>query len=155
MLASPGSLRIFSQPTASKRHMVKIYNIACDTLVQGCLFLHLGYVMRRPNARENYNFPRTVRPDDWVITHRVDVDPEAVSNRPPFCHRFVGVWPNIRCMPISNADGSNALFGKITTVNPPRRGRGQECLIVKICREARERERGEKEHRVHVLNEQD
>jgi len=59
---------------------VQIQNLACDTLVQGRHFPHLGYIMRRPNAREMYNFPRTVFPDNWAVSHNADIDPEAVSD---------------------------------------------------------------------------
>jgi len=41
-----------------------------------------------------------------------DIDPEAVSDRPPFGHRFVGVWPDIKCVLITNADGTDNLFGR-------------------------------------------
>jgi len=61
--------------------------------------------MCRPNARELYDFPRLVFPDGWAVNHQKDTDPEAVSDRPPFGHRFVGVWPDIKCVPITNADG--------------------------------------------------
>jgi len=68
--------------------------------------------MRRPNARELYDFPRLVFPNGWAVHHRQDIDPEAVSYRPPFGHRFVDVWPDIQCVPITNADGSDNLFGR-------------------------------------------
>jgi len=65
--------------------------------------------MRKPNARELYDFPRLVFPDGWAVNHRQDIDPEAVSDRPPFDHRFVGVWPD---MPITNTDGTDNIFGR-------------------------------------------
>jgi len=46
------------------------------------------------------------------VNHRQDIDPEAVSDRAPFGHRFVGVWPNIQCVPIANADGTDNVFGR-------------------------------------------
>jgi len=143
----------FQSALSFRRHIVHIHNIACDTLIQGRPFPHLGYVMRRPNARENYNFPRTVFPDDWVVTHRADVDPEAVSDRPPFCQIFLGVWPNIRCVPISNADDYNASYGLNTNTDCPRgRGRGQECLNARMGREVRERGLRAKIVHVHLTN---
>jgi len=92
--------------------MVRVHNLSCDTLVRGKSFPHIGYAMRRPNARELYDFPRLVFPDGWAVNHRQDVDTEAVSDRPPFGHRFVGVWPNIQCVPIANRDGSKNLFSR-------------------------------------------
>jgi len=68
--------------------------------------------MRPLNARELYDFPRLVFPDGWAVNHRQDIDPETVSDRPPFGHRFVGVWPDIKCVPITNADGSDNTFGR-------------------------------------------
>jgi len=44
--------------------------------------------------------------------HRKDIDPEAVSDRPLFGHRFVGVWPDTKCVPITNADGTDNIFGR-------------------------------------------
>jgi len=67
--------------------------------------------MQRPNEREMHDFPRAVFPDDWAVSHRKDIDPESVFDRPPFSHRIVGVWPNIRCVPITNADCSDNLSG--------------------------------------------
>jgi len=46
------------------------------------------------------------------VNHRQDIDPEAVSDRAPFGHQFVGVWPNIQCVPIANADGTDNVFGR-------------------------------------------
>jgi len=80
----------FKTAHSFRRHMIYVHNLACDTLVQGRPFPHIGYVMRRPNARELFDFPRLVFPDGWAVNHRQDVDPEAVSDRPPFGHRFVG-----------------------------------------------------------------
>jgi len=68
--------------------------------------------MRKPNARELYDFPRLIFPDGWAVNHRQDIDPEAVSDRPPFGHRFVGVWPDIKYVPITNADGIDNIFGR-------------------------------------------
>jgi len=68
--------------------------------------------MHKPNARELYDFPRLVFPDGWAVNHRQDIDPEAVSDRPSFGHRFVGVWPDIKCVPITNADGTDNIFGR-------------------------------------------
>jgi len=68
--------------------------------------------MRRPNARELYDFPRLVFPDGWAVNYRQDVDPEAVSDRPPFGHHFVGIWPNVQCVLIANRDESDNLFGR-------------------------------------------
>jgi len=76
----------FKTAHSLRRHMVKMHNLACDTLVQRQPFPHLGYVMRLPNAREAHNFPRVVFIDDWAMIHRCDVDPEAVSDRPPYHH---------------------------------------------------------------------
>jgi len=95
----------------SLRHMIRVHNIACDTLVQGKPFPHVGYVVRRPNAREIHDFPHLIFPGGWAVNHRQDEDPESVSDRPPFGHRFVGVWPNLQCVPITNRDGSDNLFG--------------------------------------------
>jgi len=136
-----------------RRHMVRIHNLACDTLVQGRPFPHLGYVMRRPKAKKNYNFPPTVFPDDWAVSHRVDVDPEAVSDRPPIFHRFVGVWANIRCVAICNADDYNASFRLNNSTECPRgRGRGQVCALLRLGQAARER--SEAEALDHTLQEQ-
>jgi len=44
--------------------------------------------MRRPNARELYNFPRLIFPDGWAVNHREDID-----------------------VPITNADGTDNTFG--------------------------------------------
>jgi len=57
-----------------------------------------------------------VFPDDWAVSHREDIDSEAVSDRPPFGHRFVGVWPDIKCVPITNADGTDNIFGRNRSV---------------------------------------
>jgi len=64
--------------------------------------------MRQPNARELYDFPRLVFLTGWAVSHREDIDPD----KPPFGHRFVGVWPDIKCVPITNADGTNNIFGR-------------------------------------------
>jgi len=92
--------------------MIRVHNLGCDTLVHGRPFAHVGYAMRRLNVRELYDFPRLVFPDRWAVNHRQDIDPEAVSDRAPFGHRFVGVWPDIKCVPITNADGSDNTFGR-------------------------------------------
>jgi len=99
-----------------RRHIIRVHNLACDTLVQGRPFPHVGYTMRRPNAREMHYFPRTIFPDDWAVSYRKDIDPESVFDRPPFGHRFVGVWPDIRCVPITNSDGSDNMFGQNRSV---------------------------------------
>jgi len=39
-------------------------------------------------------------------------NPKSVFDRPPFDHRFVGAWPDIRCVPITNTDGSDNIFGR-------------------------------------------
>jgi len=57
-----------------------------------------------------------VFPDEWAVSHREDIDPEAVSDRPPFGHRFMGVWPEIKCVPITNADGTDNVFGRNRSV---------------------------------------
>jgi len=98
--------------------MIRVHNLACDTLVQGRPFPHVGYLMRTPNARELHYFPRMVFPDEWAVSHREDIDPEAVSDRPPFGHRFVGVWPKIKCVPITNSDGTNNVFRRNRSVTP-------------------------------------
>jgi len=85
----------FKTAHSQRRHMIRVHSLACDTLVQGRLFPHVGYIMRKPNAREMHDFPRAVFPDDWAVSHREDIDPESVSDRPPFCHQFMGVWPNV------------------------------------------------------------
>jgi len=72
--------------------------------------------MHRPNARELYDFPRLVFPDGSAVNHQEDVDPEAVSDKPPFGHRFVGVWLYINCVPITNADGTDNIFGRNRSV---------------------------------------
>jgi len=72
--------------------------------------------MRQPNARKLYDFPRLVFPDEWAVFHREHIDPEAVSDQPPFGHPFVGVWPDIRCVPIANADGTDSTFGRNRSV---------------------------------------
>jgi len=51
------------------------------------------------------------------VNHRHDIDPEAVSDRPPFGHRFVGVWPDIKCVPITNVDGTDNDFGRNRSVS--------------------------------------
>jgi len=96
--------------------MIRVHKLACDTLVQGRPFPHVGYNMRRPNARELYDFPRLVFPDEWAVSHIEYIEPEAVSNRPLFGHRFKGVWPDIRCVPITNADGTDKTFGRNRSV---------------------------------------
>jgi len=101
----------FKTAYSTRRHMIRVHNLACATLVQGRSFPHVSYVMRRPNARELYDFPRFVFPEGWAVNHRQYADPESVSDRPPFGHRFVGVWPNLQCVPISNRDESDNLFG--------------------------------------------
>jgi len=72
--------------------------------------------MRKKNARELNDFPRLVFPDGWAVNHRQDIDPEVVSDRPSFGHRFVGVWPDIKCVPITNADGTDNIFGRNQSV---------------------------------------
>jgi len=72
--------------------------------------------MRRLNARELFDFPLLVFPDRWAVNHRQDIDPEAVSDRPPFGHRFVGQWPGIQSVPITNNDGSDNNFGRNRSV---------------------------------------
>jgi len=91
--------------------MIRMHNLACDTLVQGRPFPHVGYAMRHPNTRKLYNYPRLIFPDVWAVNHQQDVDPESVSDRPPFGHQFVGVWLNLQCVTITNKDGSDNLFG--------------------------------------------
>jgi len=74
------------------------------------------------------------------VSHRVDVDPEAVSDRPPFCHRFLGVSPNIRCVPITNFDDHNESVRLNTSTECPRgSGCGQEWALLRMGRAARER----------------
>jgi len=102
----------FKTAHSLRRHLIRVHNLAGDTLVQGRPFPHVGYVMRRPNARELHDFPRLVFPYGWAVNHRQDVDPEVVSHRPPFGHRFVGIWLDIQCVPITNSDGSDNLFGR-------------------------------------------
>jgi len=51
----------FQTAHSLRRHMIRVQNFSCD-------------------------FPRTVFPDDWAVSHREDVNPEAVPDRPPFCH---------------------------------------------------------------------
>jgi len=41
----------FKTAHSLRQHMIRVHNIACDTLVQGRTFPHVGYHMRRPNAR--------------------------------------------------------------------------------------------------------
>jgi len=94
----------FKTAHSLRRHIFRVQNLACDTLVQRRPFPHVGYVMGRPNARELHDFPRLVFPDGWAVNHRQDVDPVLVSDRPPFGHRFVGIWPDIQCVPITNRD---------------------------------------------------
>jgi len=91
-------------------HMIQVHNIACDTLFQGRPFPHVGHVMKRPNEREKCQFPRTVFPDDWAVSHRPDVNPACVrsTTTPP---PIRGRWPNISCIPIFNADGTDNFFG--------------------------------------------
>jgi len=96
--------------------MIRVHNLACDTLVQGRPFPHIRYVMRLPIARGLFDFPRLVFPDGWAVNYRQDVDPEAVSDKPPFGHRFVGQWPGIQCVPITNNDGSDNTFGRNRSV---------------------------------------
>jgi len=94
------------------RHMICVHNLGCDTLVQGRPFPHVRYNMRRPNTKELYDFPRLVFSDGWAVIHRQDIDLEAVSDRAPFGHQFVGVWSNIQCVPIANAEGTDNVFGR-------------------------------------------
>jgi len=91
----------FQSAHSLRRHLVRIHDLGCDTIVKGRPFPHIGYVRRRANACERHDISRTVFPDDWAVTQPMDVDPEAVFDHPPFCHRFVGAWPNIRCVHIS------------------------------------------------------
>jgi len=58
----------FKTAHSLRRHMIQIHNIACDTLVKGRTFAHVGHIMRKPNEREKYQFPRTVFPDDWAVS---------------------------------------------------------------------------------------
>jgi len=106
----------FKTAHSLRRHMIRVHNLACDTLVQGRLIPHVGYIMRRPNARELYDFPCLVFPKGWAVNYRQDVDPQAVSDRPPFGHRLVGVRPDVQCVPIMNPDGSDHLFGRNRSV---------------------------------------
>jgi len=101
----------FKTTHSLRRHLIQIHNISCNTLVQGRPFPHLGYMMRKPNERERHQFPRSVFPDEWAVSQRPDIDPADVSDRPPPHHRFVGRWPNVCCVPICNADGTDNLFG--------------------------------------------
>jgi len=98
-----------------QRHLIQVHNLLCDTIVQGRSFPHIGHVMRRPNERKRHRFPRTVIPDNGAVSQRPDVDPAKVSDRPTPNYRFVGLWPNIRCVFICNNDGSDNLFGQNRT----------------------------------------
>jgi len=71
----------FKTAHSLRRHMIRVDNLACDTLVRGGPFPHVGYVMRKPNAREMHYYPRTVFPNDWAVSHREDIDPDFVSDR--------------------------------------------------------------------------
>jgi len=76
----------FKNAHSLRRHMIRVHNLACDTLVQGRPFPHISFNMRRPNARELYEFPRLVFPDKWAVSHRKDINAEAASDQPPFGH---------------------------------------------------------------------
>jgi len=106
--------------------LIQVHNLSCDTIVQGHTFPHTGHVMRRPNYRKKHQFPRTIFPSDWAVSQRPDVDPVDVSDQPPPHHRFVGSWPNTRCVPICKADGTDNLFERDhthdITINPLRFG---------------------------------
>jgi len=73
----------FQSAHSLRRHLAKIHDLGCDTLVNGRSFPHVGYVMRRANANERHTFPRTVFPNDWADSQREEVDPEPVSDHPP------------------------------------------------------------------------
>jgi len=92
--------------------------------------------MRRANVPERHDFSRTVFPDDWAESQRDDVDPEAVCDHPPFCHRFVGAWPNIRCVPIQNNDEYLSLSSRNVQAEG---GRGRGFILLSMRQEARER----------------
>jgi len=76
----------FKTAHSLRRHLIQIHNLSCDTLVQGRSFPHVGYVMRKPNEREKYQFPRAVFPSEWAVSQRPDVNPDEVSDRPPPHH---------------------------------------------------------------------
>jgi len=102
----------FKTAHSLRRHLIQVHNLSCDTIVQGHSFLHTEHVMRRPNDREKHQFLRTIFPGDWAVSQRPDVDPVDVSDQPPPHHRFIGLWANIRCVPICNAYGADNLFGR-------------------------------------------
>jgi len=49
--------------------------------------------------------------DECAVSQQPDIDPADVFDRPPPHHRFVGRWPNVCCVPICNAEGTDNLFG--------------------------------------------
>jgi len=68
------AIEAFKTAHSLRRHMIRVHNLACDTLVQGQPFPHVGYAMHRPNVRELHDFTRTVFPDDWAVSNREDID---------------------------------------------------------------------------------
>jgi len=70
--------------------------------------------------------------DDWAVSYWANIDPEAVSDRPPFCHVFDGEWPNIQCVPIRNEDRGVVVSGR-------GRGHGRTCALLQVGLEAEAR----------------
>jgi len=87
--------------------------------------------MRRANACERPDFPRTVFPDGWAISHKADINPEAVSDWPPFCHKFEGEWSNIQVVPIRNINQGVSFFG---------RGRGRGYVLAQLLLASQEKD---------------
>jgi len=84
-----GEFEDFKNAHSLRRHMVQVHNLACDTLVQGRPFPHFGYVMKQPNAREQYNFPCIVFPDDWAVSHHAHIDLKLCLTMP---HSAIDSW---------------------------------------------------------------
>jgi len=73
----------FKTAHSLRRHLIQFHNILCDTIVQGRLFPHVGYMMRRPKEREKYQLLQAVFPSEWAVSQRPDIDPADVSDCPP------------------------------------------------------------------------
>jgi len=70
------------------------------------------------------------------VSQRTAVDPEAVSNHPLFGHRIVGVWQNIRCVPISNSGGYQSASGQNVQAGS---SRGRGYVLLRMGQDAHDR----------------
>jgi len=46
----------FKTAHSLRRHLIQFHTLSCDTIVQGCPFPHVGYMMRRLIEREKTSF---------------------------------------------------------------------------------------------------